>query len=160
MKLPVKQAMADLLNAVDVEMRHDTNSQFLAPGAEVAWDDCCSDDGDGGGQLWVRVVNINPSLPFPRTDNEQKCGVTFVAATLGVGTVRCAHTLDDQGNPPTGDQMTGDTNRLMDDMEDIFSGIVDNYEWHHKVGAYQPVGPDGGCAGGEWLVTVRVKPCQ
>lgn len=159
MQTKLKEAMADLLNAVDVEMRHDTALQFLAPGAEVAWDNCCEGDGGVGGQLWVRLISVHPAAPFPRIDNEQKCGVTFLAATLGVGVVRCAHTLDDQGNPPTADQMTGDTNRLIDDMDDIMSGIQTNYDWHNKLGTYTSVGPDGGCAGGEWTVTVRLQPC-
>ena len=29
MRLPVREAMADLLNSVDIEMRHDTSIQLL-----------------------------------------------------------------------------------------------------------------------------------
>lgn len=157
MRLPVREAMSDLLAAVDLEMRHDTGVQFLAPGEQVAWDNCCEDNGVGG-QLWVRCISVSPG--WPKNDTEQKCGVRLATATLGVGVVRCAHTLDDQGNPPTGEEMTSDAVKLMEDMEDMFSGIVTNYEWHHNVGMYTPVGPDGGCAGGEWTVAVRIQPCS
>lgn len=157
MKLPVREAMSDLLNSVDVEMRHDTAVQFLAPGEQVAWDNCCEEDG-AGGQLWVRCVAVYPG--WPKIDNDQKCGIRLATAVLGVGVLRCAHTLDDQGNPPTAAEMTGDATRIMEDMEDMLSGVMENFEWHHSVGQYQTVGPDGGCAGGEWTVNVRVQPCK
>lgn len=156
MRLPVHDAMQNLLNAVDVEMRHDTAIQFLAPGEQVAWDNCC-EDGGGGGQLWVRCVQVVPG--WPNRDAEQKCGVRLATAVLGVGVIRCAHTLDDQGNPPTAEEMTGDATRIMEDMEDMFSGISSNFEFVHKLGQWIPLGPDGGCAGGEWTVNVRLQPC-
>ena len=157
MRLPVREAMADLLNSVDLEMRHDTAIQFLAPGAQVAWDNCC-EDGGGGGQLWVRAVNVLPG--WPRQDNEQKCGIRLATAVLAVGVIRCAHTLDDQGNSPTPAEMTSDTTRIMEDMEDMLSGVMENYEWTYTMGQWTPLGPDGGCAGGEWIVNVRVQPCK
>lgn len=159
MRLPVREAMSDLLNAVDVEMRHDTAIQFLAPGAQVAWDNCCEDgSGSSGGQLWVRAVNVYPG--FPRQENDLKCAPRLYTAVLEVGVVRCAHTLDDQGNPPTEQEMTEDTTRIMEDMEDMLSGMNENFDWAHIVGQWVPVGPDGGCAGGQWSVSVRLQPCQ
>lgn len=156
MQLKVTEAMQNLLNAVDVEMRHDTTIQFLAPGAQVAWDNCC-EEGGVGGQLWVRLVNIVPG--WPQRDAAQKCAPRLYTATFGVGVIRCAHTLDDQGNPPTAAEMTGDATKINDDMEDMLSGIMSNLEYQYNLGAYEPLGPDGGCAGGEWTVSVRLQPC-
>lgn len=158
MKLPVREAMSDLLAAVDVELRHEVGSQFLAPGEQVAWDNCCDDGNGGGGQLWVRCISVFPG--WPKQDSDQKCNVRLATAVLGVGIVRCAHTLDDQGNAPSGDDMTADATRIMEDMEDVFSGVVENFEWTANIGQWMPVGPDGGCAGGEWSVSVRLQPCK
>lgn len=158
MRLPVSEAMHDLLTVADNNLRRDTGIQFLAPGEQVAWDDCC-DDGGVGGQLWVRCLNVFPTGPFPQQDNDQKCGVRFTTAVLAVGVVRCAHTLDDQGNSPTAEEMNGDTLGIMDDMEDLFTAITQDYHWKHTVGRWSPLGPDGGCAGGEWVIQVMVQPC-
>lgn len=165
MYLKIQEAMSELLTDADDGLTNPVGTAFLAPGSQVAWDECCDDDNLGGtrhgGQLWVRIVQMRPSMPFPQVDNEQKCGVQLVAAVLGVGIVRCAHTLQDNGEPPTAAQMTGDTTKINTDAIDLFSVITEVFAERHRcvLGEWTPQGPDGGCAGGEWQLTIRLQPC-
>lgn len=131
---------------------------FLAPGAEVAHDNCC----DGGGELYLRVVEIYPTgRPFPARDNGASvCGAALIAVTLAIGTVRCAHTVDEYGTPPSAEQMTNDELQLLDDMailHDVLArlsgeGVVPKV----SVSSWKPQGPRGGCVSGEWVFTVGI----
>lgn len=122
---------------------------LLMPGANPVWDDCC----ESGGQLWVRVMNV-----VPATGKPPKCPVLGWRATLGIGVIRCAHVVDDHGYAPTAEQMSGDTVQMTQDMADVgrallCSGLVST------VTNWLPAGPDGGCVGGEWTVTVTYDWC-
>lgn len=158
--LDVQSIMQDLLDAADVNMRNDTGLQFLAPGAQVAWDNCCDDGAGVGGQLWVRCMGIWPTTSFPQKAKNQNCGTRIMTAQLAVGAIRCVHTINDQGIPPSGAQMTGDAVKIMQDADDMFEGIRDNFGHPHVVDQWSPLGPDGGCGGGEWQLFVRLTPCK
>ena len=68
--------------------------RFVAPGSEVAWDDCCD------GQLWVRILRVFPSTSFPsKTTAFDPCG-SALAAQIGVGILRCQTGLDSEGRHP------------------------------------------------------------
>lgn len=138
----------------------------LAPGSSVAWDNCC----EGGGQLWLRVLEIYPtaglSSPFPSRDSSQPggCGVVQLAVHLGLGIVRCTPTLDDHGNPPSGEAMTGSALEMVDDMRVLLEVVACAVKTlpgvaNAKVGRWVPQGPDGGCAGGEWTFHIAYDPC-
>lgn len=137
----------------------------VAPGLLAAWDDCCS------GQLYLRTIEVYPTAgrntPFPQFDAGQPgvgCGVNLLAFHLALGVIRCAHTIDDNGTPPTADEMTGDAFDAIDDLSlllDVIScdllglpGIMGV-----KVGRWQPQGVQGGCHGGEWDFYAAVDPC-
>lgn len=139
----------------------------LAPGNEAAWDNCC----EGGGQTYLRVGEIYPTAgqgsPFPNIDAAQRgvgCGVTLLALHLYLGVIRCAHTLDDHGTPPTATEMSDDALSALADMAillDVISCRVPEV-WgvqQVKVGQWTPQGVLGGCAGGEWEFYVAVDPC-
>lgn len=139
----------------------------LAPGTEVAWDNCCPDDGaSAGGQLWVRVITMFPSgRPFPGTDLSQPCdGLTMIGVRVGVGVVRCCHTLDDDGEPPTAEQMTADTLGTTADANALLHAIECDIPQLPQVRAarlvsWMPQGPSGGCAGGEWEIIIGLDDC-
>lgn len=123
----------------------------LSPGAEVAWDNCC----EGGGQLYVRVVQQYPSgRPFPSQDlSANSCSPLMRVALCAVGVIRCAHTLDSDGRPPTAAEMTGDTKATLRDAEALWDTLVCEVKPEVPgliVGAWTPLGPQGGCVGGEW----------
>jgi hypothetical protein len=138
---------------------------FIAPGASVAWDNCCENDG----QLWIRVIRVHPTAgprggPFPSLDTVQACGIVQLALTVGLGAVRCAHTVTDGGEPPSGDDMTADSMNIFMDASDLLAAAMAGIPSVKRVrkllvGAWTPAGPTGGCAGGEWELTLLIDNC-
>lgn len=136
----------------------------VVPGRDVAIDDCCA------GLAWVRIVRTFPSEPgeFP---NPRQTALTdgcdpglFWAVELGVGTARCAPTLDDAGNAPTAAQLEDSARVLADDAGRIRRTLlcdlpaVPSVE-ELAIGEQSNVGPQGGCVGQEVLVTVLTNVC-
>lgn len=156
---PTMQALLDCAEDALDDCGRPVGRAFFAPGANVAYDDCCD------GQLWVRLVNVFPSgRPFPAADSTQPCGILVLAAQLAVGVVRCAHTIDDNGNPPTPDELTGDALGMTLDASILLSAIQccklpTPADQLIRVGTWTPLGVEGGCAGGEWSLTAGLKTC-
>mgnify|MGYP000901333097 CR=1 FL=1 len=144
-------AMQALLANVQLELSPSVGRAALYPGGEVAWDDCCD------GQLWVRLAAI---LPNPGAG--QPCGVMTWTATFGIGVVRCISVLDDEGRAPAPAALTTDTLRMTGDTAALIKAIqcqaIPRAE-SLTVVRWEPLGPEGGCAGGEWLVSVKFMNC-
>lgn len=131
----------------------------LQPGNSVAWDDCC----EGGGQLWVRLVS-DVAQPV----GAQPCDLTGNQIRLGLGVVRCAYTVDDEGNPPTPGQMTEDTLKTTMDRTVLLNAIrcCDALKGGPHVNAKSvrietglPLGVQGGCVGFEWTLAFNLGYC-
>lgn len=139
----------------------------LTPGLLPAWDDCCE------GQLYVRMIEAYPTAgqnaPFPAIDVQQRgvgahCGFHLLAVHIGLGIIRCAATVDDQGNPPTSAEVTADADALLEDMADLLDVLVCESQGTPgiqalKIDRWTPSGPEGGCAGGEWGAYIALDPC-
>jgi len=129
----------------------------LYPGADVAWDDCCE------GQLWVRVAETTPTGSGPQAGTRQPCGVHLWQVLLGIGVMRCAAVVKDDGTPPTPAELTADTLAMTQDRADIEEaikcGVAPLTEQMHFV-RWDPLGPQGGCVGGEWLFFVKMGTCS
>lgn len=140
----------------------------LTPGVAPAWDDCCS------GQLYLRVVEVFPSAgagaAFPQMDSAQRgvggraCGFHMVAVHIGLGIIRCASTLDDDGSAPTPAEVTADGDEMLDDMAmllDVLACEVGSLPgvMAVKVNRWTPQGVEGGCHGGEWGAYIGLDPC-
>jgi hypothetical protein len=132
---------------------------LVVPGAAVAWDDCCD------GQLWTRLVTV---LPQGAANGQitQPCGVLLWQAVLGVGVLRCAATVDDNGVAPSpavlsaeANQMTADASALNEAIHCCFAPLPE-YERRVRIVRWDPLGPDGGCVGGEWQITVLLDNCR
>lgn len=143
-----------------------TGRVTLSPGGPVAWDDCCE------GQLYLRVIEVYPTMgssgaPFPQIDSAQKgvgCGVKMLALHLGLGVLRCAATLDSDGNAPSDAAMSADTLAASADLSTLLDVIACTVPTlpgvqQMKVGRWQPQGVQGGCHGGEWDFYLAVDPC-
>lgn len=131
----------DVLAVVQAELTEQPGRAVLAPGAEVAWDDCCE------GQLAVRVVSSTPQF---QRNARQGCPVGFLV-TLGVSLVRCVSTVNDQGQPPSPWEMDHDGETLMRDMGQIATALQcfkPENALSSYLGEWAPAGPLGGCAGG------------
>lgn len=163
---PVLQAiLAEALAALDAAGRRPGLS-FIQPGLQVAFDNCCENEG----QLWVRLIQAFPaggprSGPFPTADMVQACGVSALAARIGLGTVRCAHVVNDGGAPPSGDDMTSDALGIFADSSILLAAIeepISKLRLVKKalVTTWTPVGPSGGCAGGEWEFVALIDDCS
>lgn len=130
---------------------------LVAPGLDVAWDDCCE------GQVWVRLITVQPSgRPFPQFDAAQQCGATLWAATIGIGVVRCVSVVDDQGRAPTPAQLNADSVQMTADMDALREAIQCCMAVNDrlvKFSRWDALGPQGGCAGGEWQVVAALDNC-
>lgn len=131
----------------------------LAPGVQVAHDECCD------GQLYARLIEAYPSgRPFPTPDMPQPCrSVGILALRIGIGLIRCAHTIDDTGQPPTAEQMGADALMTFTDASEILTAIKCGLPgWPLQtvsVVGWTPFGPEGGCVGGEWELIGGIDWC-
>lgn len=128
---------------------------FVAPGIDIADDDCCN------GQLWVRLIN---AAPYGDAAQIQACGPSTLAVTLGVGIKRCVKGMDDQGIPPTSTEMTADGHAMTADMSALLQSLMCCAKTATKasfsrIGSWTPRGPLGQCAGGEWQITLGLGTC-
>lgn len=140
--------MQSLLDCAKAAYNDDTRPQlvFLNPGSTVAWDQC-----DCGGMMWVRAAPVTPA------DSVQgNCGPVVLQASLFLGVIRCVHGLTDQGFP-TGDEMTADALKMIDDMEILLDAIRCCFKKDRagvSIRSWQPLGNEGTCGGGEWQADV------
>lgn len=141
--------LVELVGAVHDRLTVKPGRTIVAPGASVAWDDCCA------GQLWARVITAVPG--YSGRANAVACPTHF-DLTLGVGIVRCVAVVDDRGRAPSAAQITADGNAGLRDMREI-ADVLQDYRHRDaltaRLGTWTPAGPDGGCAGGEWTYQMR-----
>jgi len=123
---------------------------FVNPGAEVAWDVCC------GGQLWIRLTRQHPVNPLPSKAYSESSECSYLLGLqIAVGVIRCQTGLEilDIPEPSPAQyvafegQLTADAEQMLLDMSAIYrvlcaAGIM--------VDQWTPLGPKGGCYGGEW----------
>lgn len=121
----------------------------IVPGTEPAWDDCCA------GQLYGQVLEIAPSGDRSPTPGGIACGVTGWVASLAIGLLRCAHTVDDRGRAPSAEHVYSDGREMLHDMRVIHDALLASRATRSVIG-WSPLTVEGGCHGGEWRFTVRL----
>lgn len=143
--MSVMSAARDLLTTSWDALDRKPGRSIVQPGATVAWDDCCD------GQLWVRVISATPVY-----QGNSNCAVGM-DVTYAVGIVRCVTALDDRGRAPKDTKVTKDGMRTIEDMCTLHTAL-DGLTLGHRmqIGTWTPLGPNGGCAGGEWAVNIRL----
>ena len=137
----------------------------LASGGSVPWD-VCGESSDGSeGQAWVAVGQVTPVEQFPAGSPPHRCPPPEYATVLTVAVLRCAATVDDQGRPPSPERMAADASKVAADraaMRDAvvccLAGGLEPGEW--QMGSWTPLGPQGGCVGGQQQVTVATRACR
>jgi hypothetical protein len=134
------------------------------PGA-IAWDGCDC------GQLALTVNRIYGSRTFPAEGadvaNEQSCGMPLAVADVTVSVVRCVAGPDDQGNPPSCEQLLADARTWHADVYAVRHAVacclrdmVDNnqvVEW--QLNATAAAGPEGLCAGSTTQMFIGLDAC-
>jgi hypothetical protein len=140
---------------------------FWHPGATAPWDACGTVDGGAEGQAWVAVQRVYPTDRFPAQVAEaHRCVPSGYGAEVVVGILRCAATVDDSGRAPTGDRVTVDAVKVSRDRQIILETIVcclfgdDPDPGGFRLGAWEPLGPNGGCVGGQWRLDVALPACR
>lgn len=123
---------------------------LIAP-SPVTW------DGDKDGMLWVRVVSLQPQPSDPNASpgSYDRCGPVAWQVNLALGVIRCISTLDSRGRPPRAKDVTEDGLYQIGDIQ----ALADVIEGNIHTRAFQqwnPLPPQGGFAGGEWLFNVRM----
>ena len=120
-------------------------------------DGCC-------GQLWVRLVSLYPSAAFPEQDALPRALEDMAwAVVLEVGVVRPAPVIQEVAGeavlPPMEEEQEAAAVAVTD-AAIIRQALMSNYAQDQDVavvlGAYTPLGPDGGIVGGATTVTVQV----
>jgi hypothetical protein len=161
---PALQSLLDAANEALIECYRPVGLVTLAPGNNVAWDNCCGYENEAGevvgGQLWTRVVSV-----LPQPQQSQTCDITDLQVRVAVGVVRCMHCLDDEGAAPTAAEMTADTLGMTKDADILLRAIR---EWSGtskvvlktlRVEQGLPLGPQGCCGGWEWTLVFRLLMC-
>ena len=111
------------------------------------------------GMAWVRVNSVFPSTTFPAQDQSAFGCAVSIAVQLEVGVLYCAPVTEGRSNKPPGLGQMFDSSRLqMAAMAAMLRAIECCLgRASHKsvaLGAYTPMGPEGGVVGGSWQVTV------
>ncbi|MCX5326278.1 hypothetical protein [Streptomyces sp. NBC_00120] len=145
----------------------------VVPGA-VAWDSCdapCGGEGTSG-QLSVNILRMWPANPFPTEDRTvmgaRNCmPPPTTAAELAVTVLRCAPTPDEQGYPPSCEELDTAARIAHVDAVTVYNALycclpgtsTRRRGRQFVVGQSRLVGPEGGCVGIEQRVTVALPGC-
>ena len=119
---------------------------------DVAWDEYCD------GLLYVRFTGATPVGGSPR------CPLPFLDYQIFVGVLRCATPFaDEEGNPPPTSVLTEEALGVVRDGEAIQKGITCDLDWRpygdqRSFPGWTTFTPQGGMAGGEWEINVRIVP--
>jgi hypothetical protein len=141
----------------------------VVPGSNVAWDQCDC------GQLAVVVTRSFPSVTFPQEASAAATAsfagncVPLVVAEITISLVRCVPGPTDAGDPPSCEALS-EAARLQEiDAHAVRTAVqchlVAEETEHRRITNFvirgqQRVGPEGGCAGSELLVTVgKIDAC-
>jgi hypothetical protein len=125
------------------------------PGTDVPWVGCGGECGKRAcGMGYVTVNAVYPSSSFPTPDTGLTCTAPL-AATLTVGALRCLPVGDGDGMPSDSEMLeVGLT--VIADMAALREAIRCCLDDDYVLGAYTSLGPDGGCVGGQWTLTVAL----
>lgn len=134
-------------------LTHRIERSIVIPGVASVWDGC--------EQLSVRLIQVKPKATDPRIRRPNGgCGIQTWTLRIGLETVRCVSTIDDDRKIPSPRQLAADSAALTQDFCDLENFLLctdkfvieDILEWN-------PKGPDGGFAAGDWQFTVAMGVC-
>jgi hypothetical protein len=125
----------------------------VVPGEQVAWDYCGECTSGACGMGYVRLGRVFPTTAFPNEQGYGKCN-TYLAAQITVGALRCAPVASDTGELPNEQDMAEAWLAVVADMGAMHQAVRCCGFRDYYLEGYTPLGPTGGCVGGEWMVTV------
>lgn len=165
--LPIaERLLACVCNALEDSAGGAVCDCCVHPGpASPPMDFCDGPSGGGNGQAWVTYNRIFPAAArFPnQLFDVEACNINSWGVELAAGVYRCVSSLDDVGNPPSCAQTSADATMLLSDAAALRQALVccfpEGRDTVAVVGDYTPIGPQGGCAGGQMTVTVQFNAC-
>lgn len=119
------------------------------PGNEVAWDFCGECSGDTCGMGYVHVYSMFPSERFPSEAIGGNACAAPLAVEVRVGALRCLPVADEQGSLPDEGLLLEASLAAVADASAMYEAMCSCIP-AGSIGAYLPMGPRGGCVGGEW----------
>lgn len=146
---------------------------FAVAGTIVA-DNCsctCGELDNRNGQLAVTVPRIYPSATLwqPSVDNahSSRCGPKHLVAEVHVQVHRCVHTMGDDGEPPTCEQLLQDAVVWHSDAAAIRKAVgccvremkADGTIRDYAIGETVALGEEGGCTGSDIRVLIAIPNC-
>lgn len=121
----------------------------------AAWDVCC-DCEEGSGQLWVRLIDMQPDEDIDDTGPTGCDRPTRL--TIGVGSLRCVPTINEQGEFPSAADEQDSAELILYDaqvLKDAVMCALDERWWV----TWQALDNLGGCGGGEHTFQVPFYGC-
>ncbi|MEU6594247.1 hypothetical protein ABZ923_34430 [Streptomyces sp. NPDC046881] len=145
----------------------------VVPGTP-AWDDCAGDcvRAETPGQLTVHYASMVATSNFPVETRDvmgsRNCLPVRPAAEFVITLLRCAPTYDQQGCPPSCEELAEaarilavDATSVWNALQCCFPGTSDARRGQTFVlGQQRTVGPEGQCVGIEQRVTVSLPSCR
>lgn len=147
-------AAASILECVKNRLSTPVALVTVAPGASVAYDNCCD------GELWIRVTGTAP-VADPVKASGELC-VTRTQVNIEIGVIRCALGVISDRGFPTAAEMTADAMQTFKDRIEVLEGLTCcDYPrlTNLRVGTWTPLGPNSGCVGGQWAASFRIDDC-
>ena len=130
----------------------------ILPGAEVAWDytGTCDDEGNCG-MAWVRLIAAYPSSVIGQPSEQPGNCSSLIGMDVEIGILRCVSMPEDDGTPPPAVDLQADAAlQIADAMALRKAATCCAPEKDFVLGAYVPIGPAGGLAGGMWTMSLQV----
>jgi hypothetical protein len=153
----LEQVAACVCAQIEVDELPKTCFCGILPGAEVALD-YSGDCGEGiCGMAWVRLIAVYPSTVVG-TPNELpgNCS-SLIGMDVELGIMRCISQPADDGTPPDPADLQADAALQVADLMALRkAAFCCGNEKDLVLGAYTPVGPVGGLAGGFWVLSLQV----
>lgn len=125
---------------------------------EVPFDWCCQ------GHAFIRAPRIHPTNPFPQQAFRNGNCELPTAVMVEVGVLRCAPTLQANGDSPDPEDVTAVSLQVYDDaaiLYEVLTGfeIGGGARASTVIDSWEPYDTQGGCAGGRWLVWLDPLIC-
>jgi hypothetical protein len=153
---PILQSILDAVVARGAECGLPSWCRTGLSHGSTAWDVCC-ECSDGSGQLWVRLVDMQPDPEFA-PPNPGGCDQP-VLLTVGVGSLRCVPTLDESGHPPSAEEDQASAELIVWDAEVVKDAVMcglDERYWR----TWRAMDNLGGCGGGEHTFQIPFHGCR
>lgn len=131
----------------------------IVPGA-ISWDEC-----ETCGQLSIATVRhyFSTDPPVEAVDRGDVSN-PYLCADIVIQAIRCAPTMDANGNPPGMDDLDSSAQLVNNDAVTILCAVIDtlaNLKANSSIMEYgvrqqMYVGPEGACTGSELVITAAV----